>query len=252
MYYFFIMPLIMPDILFVSVKPNAVRMLDTSCVTGVRRAVMFELDMLEPAPLSEDPLLPPEEQLQLQFPHVTVVGPDPQVLPVAVLPEHTTVTLVPVPLVPLPGTTITVVELVVVVLVVVVEPGPVVITVVLVTVVLVVVVLVVTTGGVETPQAAGAGRDAVICNAVCKQTKRLHFQPLSFIHTHILSKAQLGDIPAHFPLQTRLCKRSLYNNGFLLVTGLLTVARTSAILDGYSPTPEDNAQAKVTDYLKNL
>lgn len=172
MHYFFIMPLIMPDILFVPVlaKPNWARMLVTACKTGSRRAVMFMLDMLEPIPLPEDPLLPPEEQLQLQLPHETVVGPDPQVLPVAVLPEHTTVTLVPVPLVPLPGTTITVVELVVVVLVVVVEPGPVVITVVLVTV-----VLVVTTGGVETPQAAGAGRDTAICNAVCKQTKRLHF-----------------------------------------------------------------------------
>lgn len=177
MYYLFIKPLIMPDILFVPVlaKPNSARMLVISCKTGSRRAVMFVLDMLEPSPLLEDPLLPPEEQLQLQSPHVTVVGPDPPVLPVAVLPEHTTVTLVPVPLVPLPGTTITVVELVVVVLVVVVEPGPVVITVVLVTVVLVVVVLVVTTGVVETPQAAGAGRDAAICNAVCKQTKRLHF-----------------------------------------------------------------------------
>lgn len=132
------------------------------------------LDMLEPSPLPENPLLPPEEQLQLQFPHVTVVGPDPPVLPVAVLPEHTTVTLVPlVPLVP--GTTITVVELVVVVLVVVVEPGPVVITVVLVMVVLVMVVLVLITGGVEIPQATGAGRVAAICNAVCKKTKRLHF-----------------------------------------------------------------------------
>lgn len=131
------------------------------------------LDMLEPSPLPVDPLLPPEEQLQLQFPHVTVVGPDPPVV-VALLPEHTTVTVVPlVPLVP--GTTITVVELVVVVLVVVVEPGPVVITVVLVMVVLVMVVLVLITGGVEIPQAAGAGRDAANCNAVCKKTKRLHF-----------------------------------------------------------------------------
>lgn len=168
----------MLDILFVPLlaKPSWTRMSITDCKIGSRRAVMFVLDMLESSPLPEDPLLPPEEQLQLQFPHVTVVGPDPPVQPVAVLPEHTTVTLVPVPLVPLPGTTITVVELVVVVLVVVVEPGPVVITVVLVTVVLVVVVvLVVTTGVVETPQAAGAGRDAAICNAVCKQTKRLHF-----------------------------------------------------------------------------
>lgn len=130
---------------------------------------MFMLDMLELSPLPEESLLPPEEQLQLQFPHETVVGPHPPVV-VAALPEHTTVTLVPVPLVPLvPGTTITVVELVVVVLVVVVEPGPVVITVVLVTVVLVTVVLVVVTGGVEIPQAAGAGRDAAICNAVCKK-----------------------------------------------------------------------------------
>lgn len=128
--------------------------------------------ILEPSPQPEDPLLPPEEQLQLQFPHETVVGPYPPVV-VVLLPEHTTVTLVP--LVPLPGTTITVVVLVVVVLVVVVEPGPVVITVVLVIVVLVMVVLVVVTGGVETPQAAGAGRDAAICNAVCKQTKGLHF-----------------------------------------------------------------------------
>lgn len=188
--------------------------------------------MLEPSPLPEDPLLPPEEQLQLQFPHVTVVGPDPPVLPVAVLPEHTTVTLVPVPLVPLPGTTITVVELVVVVLVVVVEPGPVVITVVLVMVVLVMVVLVEITGGVEIPQAAGAGRDAAICNAVCKKNETFTlrwnsltiWKQLAFIHIHILSKVQLGDIPAHFPLQTRLCKRSLYNNVFLLVTGLLTVS----------------------------
>lgn len=171
----FITPLIMPDIVFVPVlaKPNTPSKSKTCWRSGSRRAVMF---VLEPSPLPEDPLLPPEEQLQLQFPHVTVVGPDPPVLPVALLPEHTTVTVVPVPLVPLvPGTTITVVELVVVVLVVVVEPGPVVITVVLVMVVLVMVVLVLITGGVEIPQAAGAGRDAAICNAVCKQTKRLHF-----------------------------------------------------------------------------
>lgn len=142
------------------------------------------LDMLEPIPLPEDPLLPllpPEEQLQLQFPHVTVVGPDPPEV-VALLPEHTTVILVPVPLVPLPGTTITVVELVVVVLVLVVEPGPVVITVVLVTVVLVMVVLVVITGGVETPQAAGAGRDAAICNAVCKKKRNVYISVKQFNH----------------------------------------------------------------------
>lgn len=137
--------------------------------------------MLEPSPLPKDPLFPPEEQLQLQFPHETEVGPHPPVV-LWLLPEHTTVTLVPlVPLVP--GTTITVVVLVVVVLVVV-EPGPVVITVVV--LVMVVLVTLVVTTGVVTPQAVGAGREVAICNAVCKQTKGLHFGQTvtTCIHSH--------------------------------------------------------------------